>query len=160
MFESAIVNVTILISVRQTHNKNQIATLLILRLTVMKALKSLFKGKGLIIHKMFLLISLGSLLKPKLFLIQKKIESNNKTLEQLGTKIRLGLATGHNEAFVIDETKKKELCGLQASNAEIIRPILRGRDISRFSYKLPGLYILLAKMGWISEKIIHLYIVI
>ena len=147
MFESAIVNVTILISVRQTHNKKPNCHVVNSPFDGDESFEKFVQREGFDYPQNVFTDKPWSLLKPKLFLIQKKIESNNKTLEQLGTKIRLGLATGHNEAFVIDETKKKELCGLQASNAEIIRPILRGRDISRFSYKLPGLYILLAKNG-------------
>ena len=63
------------------------------------------------------------------------------------TKIRLGIATGSNEAFLIDEDKKREFCERNPVNAEIIKPILRGRDISRYSYTSVGQYILLAKNG-------------
>jgi hypothetical protein len=65
----------------------------------------------------------------------------------LGTKIRLGLATGNNDAFIIDEQKKEEFYRSNQKNAEIIKPILRGRDIARYGYTLPGLYILLTKNG-------------
>ena len=147
VFESAIVNVTVLIAVRQTSNRKPNCHVVNSPFQGDESFEKFAQKEGFDYPQNVFTDKPWSLLKPKLFLIQKKIESNNKTLEQLGTKIRLGLATGHNEAFVIDETKKKELCGLQKSNAEIIRPILRGRDISRFSYKLPGLYILLAKNG-------------
>ena len=62
-------------------------------------------------------------------------------------KIRLGIATGSNEAFLIDENKKQEFCERNPVNAEIIKPILRGRDISRYSYTLAEKYILLTKNG-------------
>ena len=88
-----------------------------------------------------------NLVEPRLVELQSKLESSGKTLEQLRTKIRLGIATGSNEAFLIDEDKKRELCERNPVNAEIIKPILRGRDIFRYSYTSAGQYILLAKNG-------------
>ena len=79
--------------------------------------------------------------------VQRKIESAGKTLEQLGTKIRLGIATGSNQAFVINETQRREFCEKSSHNEQIIKPILRGRDISRYRYTFPGLYVLLTKNG-------------
>lgn len=74
-----------------------------------------------------------------------KIESSGKTLEQWGAKIRLGLATGANYAFVISEEKKLEFEKLDTKNRQIIKPILRGRDISRYSYRFSNEYILLTR---------------
>ena len=79
--------------------------------------------------------------------IQRKIQGAGKTLEQLGTKIRLGIATGSNQAFVINEAQRSALCEKSSHNGQIIKPILRGRDISRYQYTLPGLYILLTRNG-------------
>ena len=75
------------------------------------------------------------------------MESSGKTLEELNTKIRLGIATGSNEAFLIDEDQRREFCEKNPINTEIIKPILRGRDISRYSYTLPKQHILLTKNG-------------
>jgi len=65
--------------------------------------------------------------------VLNKILSSGKTLEQWGTKIRLGLATGANYAFVITEEKKNEFEKLDNRNKQIIKPALRGRDIDRYS---------------------------
>ena len=93
-----------------------------------------------------------NLVEPRFVELQSKLESSGKTLEQLRTKIRLGIATGSNEAFLIDEDKKRELCERNPVNAEIIKPILRGRDIFRYSYTSTGQYILLAKNGVNVQK--------
>ena len=77
--------------------------------------------------------------------VLSKISSSGKTLEQWGTKIRLGLATGANYAFVISEEKKNELEQLDKRNKQIIKPILRGRDINRYSYQFSNEYILLTR---------------
>jgi len=88
-----------------------------------------------------------SLVEPEKVAIQQKIEKSGKSLELLGAKIRLGLATGHNDAFIIDENKKNDFIQQNRNNAEIIKPILRGRDIFRYYYELPSQYILLTKNG-------------
>ena len=79
--------------------------------------------------------------------VQRKIQDTGKTLEKLGVKIRLGIATGSNRAFVIDESQRYTFCEKSSRNINIIKPILRGRDIFRYQYTLPGLYVLLTKNG-------------
>ncbi|MFA5157515.1 MAG: N-6 DNA methylase [Candidatus Omnitrophota bacterium] len=79
--------------------------------------------------------------------LQAKIEKAGKSLEALNTKIRLGIATGANEAFVVTEATKNNLIKENPKSKQIIRPILRGRDISRYAYDTPKLYILLTKNG-------------
>ena len=93
-----------------------------------------------------------NLIEPELSELQRKLELSGDTLEQLRGKIRLGIATGSNEAFLIDEAKKSELCRKNPANAEIIKPILRGKDIFRYSYSLSGEHILLTKNGVNVER--------
>ncbi len=50
--------------------------------------------------------------------------------------------TGYNEAFIIDGKKKDELIAEDPKSAEIIRPLLRGRDIKRYSYEFADLYLI------------------
>lgn len=88
-----------------------------------------------------------NLIKPDVLKTRNRIKGNNKTLEDYNTKIRLGIATGDNNAFIIDEEKKKEFIKLDVKNGEIIKPLLRGRDIDRYNYTFPNLYLLLTKNG-------------
>ncbi|MEO5360361.1 MAG: Eco57I restriction-modification methylase domain-containing protein [Nitrospirota bacterium] len=88
-----------------------------------------------------------NLVKSNVLILQRKIEGRGKTLERLGIKIRLGLATGSNDAFIINEHKRSELITKNSINNNIIKPILRGKDILRYNYILPGYYILLTKNG-------------
>ncbi|WP_336735025.1 hypothetical protein, partial [Chryseobacterium sp. VD8] len=53
-----------------------------------------------------------------------------------------GILTGYNEAFIIDGKKKDELISEDPKSAEIIRPLLRGRDIKRYSYEFADLYLI------------------
>ena len=66
-------------------------------------------------------------------------------------RINYGIKTGCNEAFIIDEMKKEELIAEDPKSAEIIRPILRGRDIKRYGYNFAGLYLIATHNG-IPEK--------
>jgi len=50
--------------------------------------------------------------------------------------------TGYNEAFIIDRKKKDELISADPKSAEIIRPILRGRDIKRYGFDFADQYII------------------
>jgi hypothetical protein len=76
-----------------------------------------------------------------------KIRTSGKTLEELKTFIRLGIATGDNEAFLLTEDQKDELITLDPKNSEIIRPILRGREIERYGYTKIKTWIILSKNG-------------
>jgi hypothetical protein len=79
--------------------------------------------------------------------IINKIIAAGKTLEDHNVKIRLGIATGANEAFLLDEETKSRLIQKDSRNSEIIKPVLRGRDIYRYGYSLDKQYVLLTKNG-------------
>lgn len=64
-------------------------------------------------------------------LLMRKIESIGKPLKEWNISINYGIKTGFNEAFIIDGTKKDELIAKDRKNAEIIKPLLRGRDIQK-----------------------------
>ena len=81
--------------------------------------------------------------------IKKKIEAVGTPLKDWkDIKIYRGVLTGCNEAFIIDSAKREEiLFNCQSDEerertAELIRPILRGRDIKRYSYKWANLWLI------------------
>ena len=47
-----------------------------------------------------------------------------------------------NEAFIIDDAKREDLIEQDPKSAEIIKPVLRGKDIKRYHAKWNGLYII------------------
>ena len=146
VFESVIVNVAILVSCKPTDFTDD-SCIVVNSPFSDGSFTSFVKARGFNCLPAYFDSKSWNLAKPELVEIQKKIELSGKTLEQLRTKIRLGIATGSNEAFLIDANKKHYLCEKDAVNAEIIKPILRGRDISRYRYTLAEEYILLAKNG-------------
>jgi hypothetical protein len=74
--------------------------------------------------------------------IKEKIEVVGTPLKDWDINIYRGVLTGCNEAFIIDGAKKKELISQDKKSAEIIRPILRGRDIKRYGYEFADLYLI------------------
>ena len=83
--------------------------------------------------------------------IKRKIEAVGTPLKDWDIQINYGIKTGCNEAFIIDEAKRAELIAADPKSAEIIRPILRGRDIKRYGYNFAGLYLIAAHNG-VPEK--------
>jgi hypothetical protein len=74
--------------------------------------------------------------------IKAKIETVGTPLKDWDINIYRGILTGYNEAFIIDGKKKNELIAEDPKSAEIIRPLLRGRDIKRYSYEFADLYLI------------------
>jgi hypothetical protein len=69
---------------------------------------------------------------PKWLSIIEKISSNGIPLSEWDININRGVLTGYNEAFIIDEEKRNELVAADPKSAEIIKPLLRGRDIKKY----------------------------
>ncbi len=88
--------------------------------------------------------------------LKEKIEKIGKPLKDWDVKIYRGVLTGLNEAFIIDTEKRNEIlasCSVAESSRfggktererteEIIKPILRGRDIKRYHYEWAGLWVI------------------
>ncbi|EQC82817.1 hypothetical protein LLT1_14950, partial [Lactococcus cremoris subsp. cremoris TIFN1] len=79
--------------------------------------------------------------------IKKKIESVGTPLKDWDIRINYGIKTGLNEAFIISKEKRDELVNADPKSDEIIRPILRGKDIGRNSYTFADLYVITAYKG-------------
>ena len=79
---------------------------------------------------------------PELAAIKKQIKAIGTPLKEWDVAINYGIKTGFNEAFIIDGKKKDELIALDPKGAEIIKPILRGRDIKRYRVDFSDLWLL------------------
>jgi type I restriction-modification system DNA methylase subunit len=77
----------------------------------------------------------------------EKIKLAGTELGELDYQIYRGLLTGCNEAFMIDEEKRNELLAADPRNSEIIRPLLRGRDIGHYLIRPVTTWILATKNG-------------
>lgn len=80
--------------------------------------------------------------------IKKKIESIGTPLKDWNIQINYGIKTGFNDAFIITTEKRDEILSNCMSEterrktADIIRPILRGRDIKRYGHDWSNLWLI------------------
>jgi adenine-specific DNA-methyltransferase len=74
--------------------------------------------------------------------IKQKIERIGKPLKEWDINIYRGVLTGFNEAFIIDTPTKERLCKEDQRSAEIIKPILRGKDIKKYQAIWAGLWLI------------------
>jgi len=74
--------------------------------------------------------------------IKMKIEKKGLSLKNWDIDIFFGIKTGFNEAFYVDEITKNALIAQDINNAEILKPILRGKDIKKYNIEYANKYIL------------------
>lgn len=80
--------------------------------------------------------------------IKRKIEAVGTPLKDWDIQINYGIKTGFNDAFIISTEKRNEILANcrdaeeRKRTEELIRPILRGRDIKRYGYVDNGLYLI------------------
>ena len=80
--------------------------------------------------------------------IKKRIEKFGVPLKEWNITINRGILTGFNEAFIIDAKTKDELIGLDPKSEQIIKPILRGRDIKRYRIEYTNLWLINTHNGY------------
>lgn len=83
--------------------------------------------------------------------IKKRIEEIGTPLKEWDISINYGIRTGFNEAFIIDGVTKDRLIAEDPKSEEIIKPILRGRDIKRYKAKFADKWVILVKKEFHKE---------
>ncbi|ELD6867076.1 Eco57I restriction-modification methylase domain-containing protein, partial [Campylobacter coli] len=91
--------------------------------------------------------------------LKAKIERIGTPLKEwYGLNINYGIKTGLNEAFIITTEKRNEIlanCKDEAEKertAKLIRKMLRGRDIKRYSYEWAGLWVINTHNGYKNQN--------
>ncbi len=80
--------------------------------------------------------------------IKRKIEAVGTPLKDWDINIYRGVLTGYNDAFIISTEKRNEIlynCKSEDERKrtdELIRPILRGRDIKKYGYEWANLWLI------------------
>ncbi|WQY09603.1 class I SAM-dependent DNA methyltransferase [Helicobacter pylori] len=88
--------------------------------------------------------------------LRDKIESVGTPLKDWGIQIYRGILTGCNEAFIIPTEKRDEILNACKTQEErerterLIKPILRGKDIKRYSYEWAHLWVINTHNGYTS----------
>ncbi|WP_412164301.1 Eco57I restriction-modification methylase domain-containing protein [Helicobacter pylori] len=88
--------------------------------------------------------------------LRDKIESIGTPLKDWDIQINYGIKTGANEAFIIPTEKRDEILNACKTQEErerteaLIKPILRGKDIKRYSYEWAGEWVINTHNGYTS----------
>ncbi|GAA7181258.1 class I SAM-dependent DNA methyltransferase [Helicobacter pylori] len=88
--------------------------------------------------------------------LRDKIESVGTPLKDWDIQINYGIKTGCNEAFIIPTEKRDEILNACKTQEErerterLIKPILRGKDIKRYSYEWADLWLINTHNGYTS----------
>ncbi|PUD33614.1 type IIG restriction enzyme/methyltransferase [Helicobacter pylori] len=89
--------------------------------------------------------------------LRDKIESVGTPLKDWDIQINYGIKTGANEAFIITTEKREEILNACKTQEErerterLIKPILRGKDIKRYSYEWAHLWVINTHNGYTSN---------
>ncbi|GAA8136692.1 class I SAM-dependent DNA methyltransferase [Helicobacter pylori] len=89
--------------------------------------------------------------------LRDKMESVGTPLKDWDIQINYGIKTGANEAFIITTEKREEILNACKTQEErkhteaLIKPILRGKDIKRYSYEWRGEWVINTHNGYTSN---------
>ncbi|WP_231210888.1 class I SAM-dependent DNA methyltransferase [Helicobacter pylori] len=89
--------------------------------------------------------------------LRGKMESVGIPLKDWDIQINYGIKTGANEAFIIPTEKREEILNACKTQEErkctetLIKPILRGKDIKRYSYEWAGEWLINTHNGYTSN---------
>ncbi len=82
------------------------------------------------------------IIQPKVhFEILKKMQKGT-TLKEMPISINYGIKTGYNDAFFIDGATRERLIAEDPKSAELIKPLLRGRDLHAWYASNDGQYLI------------------
>ena len=132
VFDSATVDTNILV-IQKGENKNQLEALVSNKKDFTNIpFASMNVNEG----------DIWTILSPIEASVKVKIEAVGTPLKDWDVDIYRGVLTGYNEAFIIDTAKRDELIAQDSKSTEIIKPILRGKDIKRYSANWAGLWLI------------------
>ncbi|TPH44800.1 class I SAM-dependent DNA methyltransferase [Helicobacter pylori] len=89
--------------------------------------------------------------------LRDKMESVGTPLKDWDIQIYSGILTGANKAFIIPTEKREEILNACKTQEErkrteaLIKPILRGKDIKRYSYEWAGEWVINTHNGYTSN---------
>ncbi|EAV9659686.1 class I SAM-dependent DNA methyltransferase [Campylobacter coli] len=160
VFDSATVDTSILCFEKSKSKDNKFKYLALSN----EILKTCAYNIGL--YKDFAEFSQNSLSKESFTFSDENTSALKAKIERIGTPLKewqglniyRGILTGYNEAFIITTEKRNEIlanCKDKAEKertAKLIRKMLRGRDIKRYSYEWAGLWVINAHNGYKNQN--------
>jgi TaqI-like C-terminal specificity domain/Eco57I restriction-modification methylase len=84
--------------------------------------------------------------------LKSQMETVGLRLSEWEININYGVKTGYNPAFVIDDTTRQRLIQEDPRSAELIKPVLGGRDVSRYHLEPSEDYLIFTRKGIIIDR--------
>ena len=97
-----------------------------------------------------------SILMPAERTVMDKMLAGSTPLKDWDVRINSGIKTGYNKAFLIDDATRQSLIDADLRSAEIIKPVLRGRDIRRYHTQASGWHLIDTHNGYGNVAAVNL----
>ncbi len=88
--------------------------------------------------------------------VMDKMEEQGTPLREWDVAINYGIKTGYNAAFIIDAATRQALIAADPKSAEIIKPVLRGKDIRRYRAEWAELWLIDAHNGYSNVPTVNI----
>lgn len=138
----------ILIGNRRKNRSHQIDTVLITEMDVLSELRTSVMKYSVKYPQSQLSESVWQIVDSKTQLILDKLNNDSQPLGKLvDDQIYLGIITGKNSVFIIDQILYRNLVDEHPSSKEILKPFIKGTDVSRWSIDHGNQYIIFANRG-------------
>ena len=86
-------------------------------------------------------------------ILKSKIQKDSKPLKDFNLNINIGLITGLNVAYLINEETKNSFINEDPNCKNIIHPVLRGRDLKKYIYEFDKMYVINSHNGLKNKNI-------
>lgn len=84
---------------------------------------------------------------PTILDLKDKLNKIGVKLKDLDVKIYYGIKTGYDKAFIIDAKIKNQLINQDNRNKEIIKPLIKGKDLKRYRLNFKDTYLIFTRRG-------------
>lgn len=150
IFQTATVETNIILTRKKIFNNNLEAVAVRTDYSIGTSINEYFAQNAIVLDT--LPVDGWVILSKKDYEIKLGMEKSGKQLKHWDIQINFGFKTGFNEPFFINEQKRAELIKEDKKSEEIIKPLLRGRDIRKYAFKFDNEYVIWSHNG-IKENI-------
>lgn len=150
IFQTATVEANIILTRKKLFNNNLEAVAVRTDYSIGTSINEYFAQNAIVLDT--LPVDGWVILSKKDYEIKLGMEKSGKQLKHWDIQINFGFKTGFNEPFFVNEQKRAELIKEDKKSEEIIKPLLRGRDIRKYAFKFDNEYVIWTHNG-IKENI-------